>query len=72
VVLELPNLTHEMIARMVAARRPSVTTAIRRLRELGVVEVQTRGHWILRGDPVEALAAITEQLPELQSSAAHK
>jgi CRP-like cAMP-binding protein len=72
VVLELPNLTHEMIARMVAARRPSVTTAIRRLRELGLVEVQARGHWILRGDPVEALEIIAEQLSEPQPPAARK
>ena len=56
VVLELPRLTHEMIARMVAARRPSVTTGIRRLRELGVIEVRSRGRWVLRRR-VEALSS---------------
>lgn len=64
VVLELPNLTHEMIARMVAARRPSVTTAIRQLRDLGVVEVRSRGHWLLLGDPVESLHRINRRLPD--------
>jgi CRP/FNR family cyclic AMP-dependent transcriptional regulator len=64
VVLELPKLTHEMIARMVAARRPSVTTGIRALRELGVIDVQSRGRWILKGDPVEALHLVNARLPE--------
>jgi hypothetical protein len=64
VVLELPKLTHEMIARMVAARRPSVTTGIRRLRELGVIDVRSRGRWLLRGDPVEALHLLNRRLPE--------
>ncbi len=61
VALELPKLTHDMIARMVAARRPSVTTGIRRLRELGLIEVQARGRWVLCGDPAEALRVVTEQ-----------
>lgn len=64
VVLELPRLTHEMIARMVAARRPSVTTGIRRLRELGVIEVRSRGRWVLRGDPIEALQLVRRRIPE--------
>ena len=58
VVLDLPKLTHEMIAHMVAARRPSVTTGIRHLRDLGLVDVQSRGRWLLRGDPSTALAAL--------------
>jgi len=63
-VLELPKLTHETIARMVAARRPSVTTGIRRLRELGLVESGSGGRWILHGDPVEALHTIRDQVAE--------
>jgi CRP-like cAMP-binding protein len=58
VVLELPKLTHEMLARMVAARRPSVTTSIRQLRELGLVDVESGGRWILHGDPIESLNAV--------------
>ncbi len=58
VIVDLPKLTHEMIANMIAARRPSVTTGLRNLRELGLVEVQSRGRWLLRGDPGTALATI--------------
>ncbi len=64
VVLELPKLTHEMIAAIVAARRPSVTTGIRRLRELGVLEVRSRGRWVLLGDPVESLRRVRAGVPE--------
>jgi CRP-like cAMP-binding protein len=64
VVLTLPKLTHEMIARMVAARRPSVTSGIRRLRELGVVEVRPGGTWVLHGDPIEALHTVEEPAEE--------
>jgi hypothetical protein len=60
-VLDLPRLTHEMIARMVAARRPSVTTGIRHLRELGVVETDVGGRWLLRGNPIEALRLVESQ-----------
>ncbi len=64
VVLELPKLTHEMIARMVSARRPSVTTGIKQLRALGVLEVRSRGRWILLGDPIESLHKVRDSLPE--------
>jgi CRP-like cAMP-binding protein len=64
VVLTLPKLTHEMIARMVAARRPSVTSGIRRLRELGLVEVQNGGEWILHGDPIDSLHKVANYVEE--------
>ena len=64
VVVDLPKLTHEMIARMVAARRPSVTTGIRQLRELGLLETKPDGRWILHGDPVESLQTIRRSVPE--------
>jgi hypothetical protein len=64
VVLTLPKLTHEMIARMVAARRPSVTSGIRRLRELGLVEVQRGGTWVLHGDPIESFHRVTNYVDE--------
>lgn len=68
VVLDLPRLTHEMIARMIAARRPSVTTGIRHLRELGLVETDHGGRWVLLGDPVAALGAIdTHPAPKLDT-----
>jgi len=49
--LPLPELSHEVLGRMVSARRPSVTTALGRLRERGLVERQSDGSWILHGDP---------------------
>ena len=48
--LELP-LTHEMLARMSGARRPSVSTALRSLGDAGLVESMHRGCWLLHGFP---------------------
>lgn len=45
-------LTHNLLAELVAARRPSVTTALTRLDEQGVLRRNERG-WLLRG-PVPA------------------
>ena len=45
VVLPL-NLTHEMLGKLIGARRPSVTTALRRLRDAGVVVRRPDG-WLL-------------------------
>lgn len=50
VVLPL-NLTHEMLGRLVGARRPSVTTALRQLADEGKILRHTDG-WLLRGTPV--------------------
>lgn len=44
------GLTHEVIADLVGARRPSVTTAITRLEGEGKLE-RVDGGWLLRGDP---------------------
>lgn len=43
-------LTHESLAHLSAARRPSVSSALSRLNQLGVIE-RRRSEWILRGDP---------------------
>ena len=64
VVVELPKLTHEMIGRMIAARRPSVTTALKHLRDLGLVETEANGRWVLHGDPVESLHTVRKHVPE--------
>lgn len=58
VTIVLPQLTHEMLARVVAARRPSVTTSLGKLRRLGLVEQRSGGIWVLTGDPVEALQQV--------------
>jgi CRP/FNR family cyclic AMP-dependent transcriptional regulator len=43
-------LTHESLAHLAAARRPSVSSALSRLTERGVLE-RRRSEWILRGGP---------------------
>jgi CRP-like cAMP-binding protein len=48
VVLKVP-LSHERIARLVHARRPTVTTAIGRLRRSGLIAQRGDGSWLLRG-----------------------
>jgi CRP/FNR family cyclic AMP-dependent transcriptional regulator len=49
--LDLP-LTHELLAKMCGARRPSVTTALRSLRERGLIDCTRRGCWMVRRDLV--------------------
>ena len=44
------RLTHETLARLVAARRPSVTTALGRLRSDGLLACSGEG-WLVSGDP---------------------
>jgi hypothetical protein len=43
-------LTHALLGDLVAARRPSVSTALGRLTEAGVVR-RVGDAWILSGDP---------------------
>lgn len=52
VVLELP-LTHDLLGRMIGARRPSVTSALQRLDRESLVQRQDDGTWLLRGTPEE-------------------
>ncbi len=47
--VEVP-LTHSLLGELVAARRPSVTTALSSLATAGTVE-RVGGSWLLRGDP---------------------
>ena len=49
VVLPL-RLTHSLLAELVAARRPTVTTALAGLAHSGLVRT-TRGGWVLFGQP---------------------
>ena len=56
--VKLPiTVTHETLARLVGARRPSVTTALGRLSRLGMVD-RVRGGWVLHGDAAEQLARL--------------
>jgi CRP/FNR family transcriptional regulator, cyclic AMP receptor protein len=51
VVIDLPNVTHQLLGELVAARRPSITTALRRLREIGALDRDGGSRWILHGTP---------------------
>jgi hypothetical protein len=49
------RLTHRMLAQLVGARRPSVTSALRSLKEAGKLEHRDDGTWLLRGRPPSQL-----------------
>jgi CRP-like cAMP-binding protein len=53
--LEAP-LTHEVLAHLASARRPSVSSALSRLADGGTIE-RRRSLWLLRGDPPSANGA---------------
>jgi hypothetical protein len=55
--LDLP-LTHELISHLAAARRPSVSAALSKLAQAGVIERAGRG-WLLKGAPPERPLAAT-------------
>jgi CRP-like cAMP-binding protein len=44
------KLTHELLAELAAAQRPSVTTALGALRDRGLIDTEGRG-WLLYGEP---------------------
>jgi hypothetical protein len=46
-------LTHALLGRLVGAQRQSVTSAVRRLRDEGLVQRSADGGWVLRGAPDE-------------------
>lgn len=52
------RLTHQVLAKLVRATRPSVTVALGELRQRGVVLRREDGAWLLRGEPpTDVLAA---------------
>ncbi len=50
VVVPLP-LSHQRLADLVGAHRPSVTTAMGDLARSGALSRRDNGHWVLHGDP---------------------
>ncbi|HEX2086740.1 MAG TPA: helix-turn-helix domain-containing protein [Solirubrobacteraceae bacterium] len=55
------RLTHETLAGLVGAQRPSVTTALRSLERRGALRRDAGGGWLLLGDPPgDAEAAVGE------------
>lgn len=58
------RLTHTMLSDLVAARRPTVTSALSELARRGVVQVVDEG-WLLYGDPPGELRAVrTESIAD--------
>ena len=50
------KLTHQTLARLVGAQRPSVTTALSQLEDEGRVRRTPDRAWLLQGDPPDTLA----------------
>ncbi|HSC02450.1 MAG TPA: helix-turn-helix domain-containing protein, partial [Solirubrobacteraceae bacterium] len=55
------RLTHELLAAVTGARRPSVTTALRRLAEHGQVRSLPRSRWLLLGTAPAALQEVRQR-----------
>ena len=55
------RLTHEVLAAVIGARRPSVSTALRRLTEQGRIQPRTHSRWLLLGAPPRELQAVHQQ-----------
>lgn len=51
-------VTHSVLASVVGARRPSVTTALGRLQDQGLIERLPEGAWLLHGSPPEDYARL--------------
>jgi hypothetical protein len=54
IVVPLP-LSHQRLADLVGAHRPSVTTAMGELTRAGTISRRDEGHWVLHGQPPEQL-----------------
>jgi CRP-like cAMP-binding protein len=55
------GLTHSALARLVGARRPSVTSALGELSRERLLE-RTEDGWLLRGDPAHLVDPVTDRL----------
>lgn len=55
------RLTHETLGRIVGARRPSVTTALRQLSAENCLSRRADGTWTLHGDPPDPLERIRSE-----------
>jgi CRP/FNR family cyclic AMP-dependent transcriptional regulator len=58
-------VTHSVLASVVGARRPSVTTALGRLQDDGVIERVAQGEWLLLGQPPTDFARLAENAADL-------
>jgi hypothetical protein len=57
------KLTHRVLARLVGARRPSVTTAVNALERTGRLTRLDSGGWLLCGDPPDVLGELNPAAP---------
>ena len=63
------RLTHETLASLVGAQRPSVTTALRALEERGALRRDAAAGWLLLGDPPgDAERAVAERVQPARSA----
>ncbi|MDP9396409.1 MAG: Crp/Fnr family transcriptional regulator [Actinomycetota bacterium] len=54
-------LTHLNIARLIGARRPTVTTTLSKLTEAGLLVQESNGYWLLRGGPPQELRDLPDE-----------
>jgi hypothetical protein len=52
------RMSHELLGQLVGCRRASVTTALRRIADSGLVEHREDGSWLLRGSPPDELSNV--------------
>lgn len=64
------GLTHEVLADLVAARRPTVTSALSQLAKQGLIRSLARG-WLLTGPPPSELLELPSLYPQLAAAAPH-
>lgn len=60
------HLTHEALAQLIGARRPTVTLAVKALRDAGQLDRDASGTWVLRQALTDAaeLEDLADQLPD--------
>jgi CRP/FNR family cyclic AMP-dependent transcriptional regulator len=56
------RVSHEFLAKLVGVRRPSVTSALSRLRQEGIVDRRPDGSWLLLGEPPAELRDVSESV----------
>jgi CRP-like cAMP-binding protein len=54
-------LTHQTLGRIIRAQRPSVTAALKELREYGFLRRDPDGTWVIHGDPSEQLRLLANE-----------
>ena len=59
------RMSHELLGQLVGCRRASVTTALHRVNDSGLVIRNANGTWLLRGSPPDELAEISWQPREM-------